>query len=112
MIKRILLIATAALVLSVAGFGAYSTFGHKGHADAARLINCSVDSTAAPNITVTCTGHIIIITPFATKTVEFTLVVNAIDNTPPGPSFGDQITGCTLAANGGSPRTIHVGPCP
>jgi len=112
MIKRILLVSTAALALSVAAFGGYSAFGHKGHAEAARLINCTVDSSAAPHITVTCTGKIVIVTPFATATRDFTLVVDATDNPPVGPSFGDVILGCTLGVNGAAPTPIHVGPCP
>ena len=112
MFKRLLLVSAAALALSIAAFGSYTVLGHKGHAEAARLINCTVDSSAAPHITVTCTGTIHIVTPFATKDLSFTLVVDATDNPPQGPSFGDQITGCTLAVNGGTPRVIHIGPCP
>lgn len=112
MFKRILLVSTAALVLAVVAFGTYNTFGHKGHAEAARLINCTVDSSATPNVTITCTGKIVVVTPFATKTFDFVLVVDAIDNPPQGPSFGDQVIGCTLGVNGTTPTPIHVGPCP
>lgn len=112
MFKRLLLVSAAALALSAAAFGSYTMLGHKGHAEAAPLISCAVDSSQAPHITVTCTGTITITTPFATKTLTFTLVVDATDSPPKGPSFGDQITGCTLAVNGGAPRVIHIGPCP
>lgn len=112
MLKRVLLIGTAALALSVAAFGAYTAFGDKGHAEAARLINCTVDRSAAPQVQITCTGKIIIVTPFGTKVLDFTLVVDATDNPPEGPSFGDEIAACTLAINGGDPRPVHIGPCP
>jgi hypothetical protein len=112
MFKRLLLVSSVALALSLAAFGSYSVLGHKGHAEAARLINCTVDSSAAPHITVTCTGTIHIVTPFATVDRSFSLVVDAIDNPPTGPSFGDQIIGCTLGVNGAVPTPIHVGPCP
>lgn len=112
MVKRLLLVSAAALALSIAAFGSYTVLGHKGNAEAARLINCTVDRSLAPQITVTCTGQIIIHTPFRTKTVDFTLVVEATDNPPQGPSFGDVITSCTLAVNGGAPQVIHIGPCP
>ncbi len=111
--RRLLLISTAALALSLAVFAAWSFNGSGGHtAEAARNINCTVDSSAAPNITVTCTGTITIVTPWATKVFNFTLVVDAIDNSPQGPSLGDQITGCTLGVNNSAPHAIHVGPCP
>ena len=112
MLKRVLLVGTAALALSVAAFGAYTAFGHKGHAEAARLINCTVDRSAAPQVQITCTGKIIIVTPWATKTLDFTLVVDAIDNPPQGPSFGDEIIGCTLGVNNSAPQPVHFGPCP
>jgi hypothetical protein len=114
MIKRFLLIAAAALALSAVAFGTYTTFGHRGHAEAARLINCTAaeDTSTPPNATITCTGKILIITPFGRKAIDFVLVVNAIDNPPKGPSFGDVITGCTLSVNGGAANPIHVGPCP
>lgn len=113
MLKRVLLIGTVALALSVAAFGAYSAFGHKGHAEAASPIHCTVDTTAAPNMTITCTGQIQIVTPWATKTLAFALVVNALDNNGDGrPDFGDQIIGCTLGVNNSAPHAVHVGPCP
>jgi hypothetical protein len=112
MLKKALLITAAALALSVAAFGTYTTFGHKGHAEAARLINCTVDSSAAPNVQITCTGQIKIVTPLGTKTLDFTLVVDAVDNPPQGPSFGDELIGCTLGVNAAPPQPIHVGPCP
>lgn len=115
MLKRFLLISTAALALSLAAFGAYTTFGHKGHAEAARLIQCSAVSPNPPEATITCVGKIIVITPFGRQAIDFTLVVTAIDNPPQGPSFGDEITSCILTTpilNGGAPTPIHIGPCP
>jgi hypothetical protein len=112
MFKRLLLVSAAALALSAAAFGSYTMVGHKGHAEAAPLISCAVDSSAPPQITVTCTGTIHIVTPFATKDLNFSLVVTATDSLPAGPSFGDVIIGCTLGVNGGAPQTVHVGPCP
>ncbi len=111
MLKRVLLITAAALALSIAAFGAYTQFGHKGHAEAARLINCTVDAAAHPNVEITCTGKIIVITPLGTKVIDFTLVVDAVDNPPQGPSFGDVINSCTIDFGNG-PRPIHIGPCP
>ena len=115
MIKRFLLITTAALALSIAAFGTYTVLGHKGHAEANRLINCTAteDTSTPPNATITCTGKIIIITPFGRKTIDFVLVVNAVDNPPHGPSFGDVITGCTIdLGRPTDPTPIHIGPCP
>lgn len=116
MIKRFLLVAAAALALSAIAFGAYTTFGHRGHAEAARLISCSAteDTSTPPNATITCVGKIIVVLPFPPYRIskDFTLVVNAVDNPPKGPSFGDVITGCTLSINGGPANPIHVGPCP
>ena len=114
MIKRFLLIATAALALSAVAFGTYTVLGYKGHAEANRLISCTAteDTSTPPNATITCNGKIIVITPFGRKTIDFVLVVNAIDNPPKGPSFGDVITGCTLSVNGGAANPIHIGPCP
>ncbi len=113
MVKRFLFVAAAALALSAVAFGTYTTFGHKGHAEAAPLIDCTVDNSAAPSIQITCTGKIVIVTPWRTKTIDFVLVVDAIDNLPPGPSFGDQITGCTIDFDRPTdPTPIHIGPCP
>lgn len=112
MLKRVVLITAAALALSVAAFGAYTAFGDKGNAEAApRLINCSIDTSAYPNVEITCTGKIIIITPLGTKVIDFTLVVDAIDNPPQGPSRSDVVNSCTIDFGKG-PRPIHIGPCP
>lgn len=111
MLKRVLLISMAALALSLAAFGAYTAIGHKGHAEAERLIHCSASEPNPPDATITCVGKIIIITPFGHKVIDFTLVVTAIDNPPQGPSFGDVITGCTIDFGNG-PQPIHIGPCP
>ena len=113
MVKRFVLIATAALALSLVAFGAYTTFGQRGHTEAARLINCTASEPIPPDATITCVGKIIIITPFGHKTIDFTLVVQAIDNPPQGPSFGDVITSCTIdLGRPGDPAPIHIGPCP
>jgi hypothetical protein len=113
MLKRFLLIATAAFVLSLVAFGTYTTVGHKGHAEAARLIHCSASEPVPPDATITCVGKIIVITPFGHTEISFTLIVTAIDNPPQGPSFGDVITGCTIDfGRPADPTPIHVGPCP
>ena len=115
MVKRFLLIAAAALALSIVAFGAYTTFGHKGDAEAARLIHCSAVSPSPPEATITCVGKIIVLIPFPPYriTKDFTLVVQAIDNPPQGPSFGDVITSCTIdLGRPGDPAPIHIGPCP
>lgn len=116
MLKRILLVVTVVLVCSLAALGAYATFAHKGHVEAARLSNCIVKSSTksptTPRMTITCTGQMVVATPFGKRTEPFTLVVDAIDNPPAGPSFGDQIIGCTLSVDNTVPRAIHAGPCP
>jgi hypothetical protein len=114
MVKKFLIMATATFALSLAAFGAYSALGHQGHAEAARLIHCTATEPTPPDATITCVGKIIVITPFGHKTIDFTLVVTAIDNPPQGPSFGDEITGCTIDFDGdqSGPLPIHIGPCP
>jgi len=115
MIRKLALTAAAAIALAAIGFGAYTTFGHKGHAEANRLISCTVakDETATPPTEeITCNGKIIVITPFGHRQIDFVLVVDAIDHPPSGPSFGDEITSCTLAVGGNPAQPIHVGPCP
>ncbi len=113
--RKLLLTTTAALALAAAVFAAwnYTGSGHRAEA-ATKPINCTVTldpSTTPPTETVTCVGHIVIITPFGTKTIDFTLIVDAIDNPPLGPSFGDQITSCSIDLGTG-PKPIHIGPCP
>ncbi len=114
--RRLLLISTTALALSLAVFAAWSFSDSGSHrAEARPLINCTLvrDTTVSPPIeTVTCDGHIVIITPFGTKVIDFQLVVTAVDNDPPGPSKGDVISSCTVAVNGGAPKVTHIGPCP
>ncbi len=112
------LFLTTAAALAVAVFAAWnynSGGGRKAEAVNVPPIHCSyvLNTTATPpSEEVTCNGDIFIVTPFGTKEIKFTLVVDAVDNPPPGPSFGDKITACTISFNGGSTRTIHVGPCP
>ncbi len=115
--RNLLLVTTAAIALALSVFAVWIYDGGGSHrADAAtKPINCSYvldPSTSPPTETVTCVGDIFIITPFGTKEIKFTLVIDANDNGTPGPSFGDQVTACTIAFNGGSPYPIHVGPCP
>lgn len=115
--RRLVLISTAALALSLAVFAAWS-FGSGGSQDAEAAptpppwMDCSISFTPPDQETVTCTGTILVITPFGHKTINFVLVVTATDNPPVGPSWGDQINGCTININNNGPRVIHVGPCP
>lgn len=105
----------AVLALTVAGLVAYMATDGGHEAEANSPINCSLatdSSTSPPTLTVTCTGTISVDTPIGEQTLSFSLIVTADDNPPSGPSFGDDITSCTLDVNGNGPQSINFGPCP
>jgi hypothetical protein len=93
----------AAAILSV--FAADAPRAH-----AATAIRCSA-AFAAQTETITCTGQIIIVTPFGRKFINFTLVITAYDSPPQGPSFGDVLTSCMIDTGSGF-NPIYSGPCP
>lgn len=104
--NKVLLIAVAALSLTVAGLVSYVVIDGGSGAEANNPIDCSLsldDTTSPPTGTVTCTGEI----QAGPQTIAFSLVVAFEDNPPAGPSFGDVIVSCTL--NG---LPLEVGPCP
>lgn len=109
---RMIVIAVTVLACAGVAFGAYSLLGRGGRVEAARASHCATKELTPPETEMTCTGQMVVGTPFGKRAEPFTLVVDAIVHTPKHSSLGDRILGCTLSVGGALPRPMHSGPCP
>ncbi len=112
MLSRAIVIVVTVLACAGVAFGAYSLVGRGGRVEAARASHCTTKALTPPETEMTCTGQMVVATPFGKRAEPFTLVVDAIFRTPEHSSPGDRILACTLSVGGAVPRPVHSGPCP